>query len=304
MSIPSALLPPPPSWYPGHMAKFARMLPALLSRTDVVLELRDSRLPLTSINNKLEGTLCSVLLSFVSTVAFIVGALQRWRAERGSSPSSVHPCERIVVLNKRDLVPEWGMEVSSLPDYPASSKRSRQPFQKAMKTKFPDQRVIFASWNRPRDIRALNELLVSMLFFFLPFSGCNGNTGIAKSHPETEETNVLVMGMPNVGKSTLLNALRNVGIPGRECSRTALCPPSHVAGEKNNAATPKAFQTSAHPGLTRVLSTRLKLCESPRVYSYDSPGVMLPFFGRGDRGAERGVKLALIGASATRGMLS
>jgi mitochondrial GTPase 1 len=44
-----------------------------------------------------------------------------------------------------------------------------------------------------------------------------------------------------------------------------------------------------------VLSTRLKLSEDAPVYAYDSPGVMLPFLGHGDRGAERGVKLALIG---------
>lgn len=31
------------------------------------------------------------------------------------------------------------------------------------------------------------------------------------------ELNVLVIGMPNVGKSTLLNALRNIGIKGRQC---------------------------------------------------------------------------------------
>jgi ribosome biogenesis GTPase A len=30
------------------------------------------------------------------------------------------------------------------------------------------------------------------------------------------EMNVLVVGMPNVGKSTLLNALRNIGVSGRE----------------------------------------------------------------------------------------
>lgn len=87
------------------------------------------------------------------------------------------------------------------------------------------------------------------------------------------ELNVLVIGMPNVGKSTLLNALRNMGIKGR---------------------TPKAFQTSAQPGLTQALSTRLKVSLDPLVYAFDTPGVMLPFLGRGVEGAERGVKLALI----------
>jgi hypothetical protein len=62
-----------------------------------------------------------------------------------------------------------------------------------------------------------------------------------------------------------------------------------------STATPKALRTSAQPGLTKALSTRLKLSEDPLVYSFDTPGVMLPFLGRGDRGAERGIKLALIG---------
>ncbi|GBE88608.1 P-loop containing nucleoside triphosphate hydrolase protein [Sparassis crispa] len=126
-----------------------------------------------------------------------------------------------------------------------------------METKYSDQRIFFASWNRTRDIRALNEMLVN----------------IARKNPYIPELNVLVVGMPNVGKSTLLNALRNIGIAG---------------------PTPKALRTSSQPGLTRVLSTRLKLSVDPLVYSYDSPGVMLPFLGNGDKGAERGVKLALI----------
>lgn len=37
------------------MTQFARLLPQLLQRTDVVLELRDARLPLTSINRTFEG---------------------------------------------------------------------------------------------------------------------------------------------------------------------------------------------------------------------------------------------------------
>ncbi|KIJ59395.1 hypothetical protein HYDPIDRAFT_184032 [Hydnomerulius pinastri MD-312] len=240
-AIPFPALPAPPSWFPGHMNRFSKQLPALLSRTDVVLELRDSRLPLTSINQNLEG------------------AIRKWRAERGRdsavihTPSSTGPaspavpgygstiCERIVVLNKHDLVPEWGIE----------------PFRKAMTSRFPDQIVHFASCNKPRDIRTLSEMLVR----------------IAKTNVHAMEMNVLVVGMPNVGKSTLLNSLRSFGIAGR---------------------TPKALQTSAQPGHTRTLSTRLKISEDPLVYSYDSPGVMLPFLGKGELGAERGVKLALI----------
>jgi hypothetical protein len=92
-----------------------------------------------------------------------------------------------------------------------------------MKTKFPDQTVHFASCNKPRDIRSLSEMLVSMsLIFrhvyrvFLGAMELTKNVDIAKRNPHATEMNVLVIGMPNVGKSTLLNSLRNMGIPGRE----------------------------------------------------------------------------------------
>jgi ribosome biogenesis GTPase A len=92
-----------------------------------------------------------------------------------------------------------------------------------MKAKFPDQTVHFASCNKPRDIRSLSEMLVSMSLIFwtcLPYffvtMELTKNVDIAKRNPHATEMNVLVVGMPNVGKSTLLNSLRNMGIPGRE----------------------------------------------------------------------------------------
>lgn len=79
------------SWFPGHMATFLRhQLPTLLSsQVDVVLEVRDVRMPLTSIHPDLEGI------------------LSQWRERRKQGKV----CERIVVYTKRDLVDVLGQEV-------------------------------------------------------------------------------------------------------------------------------------------------------------------------------------------------
>jgi len=95
MPFPSPILPPAPSWYPGHMHRFIKQLPALLQDTHIVLEARDVRLPLTSINPEFES------------------ALDSWRAARGNGTFGL--CQRIVVYTKRDLVPKWGEEVRHLP---------------------------------------------------------------------------------------------------------------------------------------------------------------------------------------------
>lgn len=73
------------------MATFLRhQLPTLLSsQVDVVLEVRDVRMPLTSIHPDLEGI------------------LSQWRERRKQGKV----CERIVVYTKRDLVDVLGQEV-------------------------------------------------------------------------------------------------------------------------------------------------------------------------------------------------
>lgn len=82
----------------------------------------------------------------------------------------------------------------------------------------------------------------------------------------------MVVGMPNVGKSSLLNALRNVGL-----------------GLK------KAARTGDQPGVTRKISTGVKIIEGKDgqqgVYLVDSPGVFVPYV----PDAETMLKLALCG---------
>lgn len=78
--------------------------------------------------------------------------------------------------------------------------------------------------------------------------------------------------MPNVGKSSLLNALRNVSL-----------------GKK------KAARTGDQPGVTRKIGTSVKIIEGEDgkegVYMVDTPGVFVPYV----PDAESMLKLALCG---------
>lgn len=83
---------------------------------------------------------------------------------------------------------------------------------------------------------------------------------------------MMVVGMPNVGKSSLLNALRNVGL-----------------GLK------KAARTGDQPGITRKIASSVKIVEKDDegegVYLLDTPGVFVPYV----PDAESMLKLALCG---------
>lgn len=79
--------------------------------------------------------------------------------------------------------------------------------------------------------------------------------------PSLTGARALVVGMPNAGKSTLLNRLRSKGMG------------KHVA---------KAARTGAQPGVTRKLGTPVRIVEpdgegDEGVYVVDTPGVFIPY---------------------------
>ncbi|KAJ1838768.1 Mitochondrial GTPase 1, partial [Coemansia sp. RSA 2703] len=141
-----------------------------LRSVDLVVETRDARIPLSSINPQLEQ---------------IIGSKSR-----------------LVVYNKADLAPP----------------EIEQAVQREMTKR--KQRVVFTDANAANSIKRIMNVAVD----------------IAKSDPvKYPELSVMVVGMPNVGKSSIINALRRVGV-GRG----------------------KAASTGAKPGVTRAMSSKIK----------------------------------------------
>ncbi|XP_068597343.1 mitochondrial ribosome-associated GTPase 1 isoform X2 [Brachionichthys hirsutus] len=85
---------------------------------------------------------------------------------------------------------------------------------------------------------------------------------------ETANYCLMVIGVPNVGKSSLINALRRTNLRKGRASR--------VGGE---------------PGLTKAVLTKIQVCERPPMFLLDTPGVLPPKIDS----VETGMKLALCG---------
>lgn len=168
------------TWFPGHMNTALREMTKLLGTTDLLIEVRDARIPLSSRNPQFTALL------------------------------SQKP--RIVVYNKLDL--------------------SRLDVALA---KTWEDRVVCTNAKQAKIQHLLREI-----------RGTDGTS--------VQGVRVLVLGMPNVGKSTILNALRSASL-GR----------------------PKAAKTGAQPGITRSTNSIFKLFDDPLTYLVDTPGIMIPF---------------------------
>lgn len=172
------------------MAKALRELETRIRKVQVVIEVRDARIPLSSGN--------PVLSRMVE------------------SSRKQH----LLVFNKADL---------------ADPRR-----EQALRSFYRDKEVAFVSSERPgaASVKRLSRTLMDMV------------------HPKfkTVPAFCLCVGFPNVGKSSLLNALRVHARAGGSIARVA-----------------------PHPGVTRHIGSFL-ISKEPLVALYDSPGVMLPNF--------------------------
>ncbi|RLN07931.1 DAR GTPase 2, mitochondrial [Panicum miliaceum] len=201
------------AWYGRHMAAAERAIRTRLPLVDLVLEVRDARVPASS-------------------------AFEPLRRRGPLEPDG----RRVVVLNKADLA-----DPSETEKWMAYMKRWCWC-------------IAVNSHNRESIKELLNVVRSRIREIKRGESDCTGT--------------VLLVGIPNVGKSAIVNAMHQIGRIG--------------AAEKGKL---KHAIVSSHPGETRDISG-YKVASHPNIYVLDTPGVLSPRFANDDSGP----RLALTGA--------
>ncbi|KAL8225367.1 hypothetical protein R6Q57_017924 [Mikania cordata] len=197
------------NWFPGHMAAATRAINARLKLADLVIEVRDSRIPLSSANQDLQPRLSSK--------------------------------RRVIALNKKDLANPNIMH--RWVDYFDSCKQDCLPINAHSRS----------------SVQKLLELVELKL-----------KEKIAKEPTLL----VMVVGVPNVGKSALINCIHQIA-----SSRFP------VQQKKKRA------KVGPLPGVTQDIAG-FKIAQRPSIYVLDTPGVLVPTIAD----IETGLKLALAGS--------
>lgn len=136
----------------------------------------------------------------------------------------------ILVLNKRDLA------IASLMQRIKDQLTAEQGVSNVVFTNSKDQHC--------RGLKTLNPLLVDII-----------KDSNRYNRSEELEYNVLIIGVPNVGKSSLINMLRS-----------------------RNLSTRHVLPVGAVAGVTRSLLTKIRINHDPKIFMFDTPGEFQDFF--------------------------
>ncbi|XP_001378257.3 mitochondrial ribosome-associated GTPase 1 isoform X1 [Monodelphis domestica] len=117
--------------------------------------------------------------------------------------------------------------------------------------------VIFTNCIKDENIKQIVPLVTELI-----------ESGYRYHRGENLEYCIMVIGVPNVGKSSLINSLR-----------------------RQHLKKGKASPVGGHPGVTKAVMSRVQVCERPLMFLLDTPGVLTPRI----QDVETGLKLATCG---------
>ncbi|KAM7535467.1 hypothetical protein Aperf_G00000089090 [Anoplocephala perfoliata] len=236
------------NWYPGHMQKGLKAIFSHLGEADVVIEIHDARIPLTG------------------------------RCQFIKDTGQIRP--HILLMSKVDLA-EPIKDVNKHKTL-ISSDSNFGPLY------LPPAEILFANLKHPeKQKRLLHRLLASIAE--LASSSPHGMSfrreftedveDLASSSPNQRSFNAIVLGLPNCGKSTLINALRSIASSASSSSkgsgggrgRRAAVPVGKDAGRTRSVSGPiviaRDFPVTGKDGTTQEFCT---------IRLIDTPGILEP----------------------------
>ncbi len=182
------------NWFPGHMVRIYKELPEHMKKIDILLEVRDSRIPITSGNPE--------LMKYITPNV-----------------------KKLILFNKYDLC-------------------NKERTDTIIKNNFKNEETMILSAKTNTNVKKILERISKEKHTFKTI----GIWG-------------MVCGIPNVGKSTLINSLRGIGNTLSDNKATSVA-------KKGDLPT-----TTKHVNYFRVY-------DKPNIYIMDSPGVMPPKINR------------------------
>lgn len=251
------------AWFPGHMAAAAREMAQRSFQVDAVIEVRDARLPFTTAPQLVDNR----------------GNVQSGGAKWSSKPW-------VLVFNKADLANAnmrrrlaqlYGLAPSRAGDglaprfgdgwpstaHPTATMHATVASERKRR---PPAAVLFTS--------AFDDATVHQLAAAL--------ATVAPQKYKTVGSTCMVCGVPNVGKSSLINALRTNYLAGarsmvgeREGGRRRGSEHFAKLARRRKRRKGRVAKVGALPGVTRQVSL-VQVAEAPSIFILDSPGVMSP----------------------------
>lgn len=171
--------------------------------------------------------------------------------------------ERLIVYTKQDLGSEGRQE-----DRIVCTLQEMQFIVLGVEADRIQRELLLQEWHQPNSVLFSDHKDKTSVRKVLNFA-----RDYATAKDSLIGSKMMIVGMPNVGKSSLLNALRQVGV--------------HKG---------KAAYTGAQPGVTRKIGTTVKIIDGDEnnegVYLMDTPGVFVPYVPN----AESMLRLALCGS--------